>query len=229
MPKVGPAQGDQMTPNNPPRKIESKFDFSSRFHFKLVELVLLETRTHKRRTCLFDNETNFKALIVQAQAGDAKAYKELLNQLMMFLMNYLKRRIFETNDIEEVIQEILLALHKSMHTYDSKKSFMGWFMSIVEYKITDYIRFQQKMKANVDIEVLSKVFDTRLTDSDLRLDLEKAIASLNSKEKTILTELKVKGFSVSEVAKALNLSEANVKVIAHRAYLNLQKLLGAIS
>lgn len=171
-----------------------------------------------------DNEAVFKPLAIQAQSGDARAYHELLNGVHLFLKNYLKRRIFEKNDIEEVVQEVLLAVHRSLHTYDGQKLFMGWFMSIVEYKITDYIRSQQKRKGAVSLDVISEAFAE--ADADLRLDIENAINRLNPKEKNVLTELKLKGYSVHEVAKALQLSEANVKVIAHRAYTNLKQQFG---
>lgn len=174
-----------------------------------------------------DNETVFKPLAIAAQAGDTVAYRELLEGASSFLKNYLKRRIFEKNDIEEVIQEILLGVHRSLHTYDAGKPFMGWFMSIVEYKITDYIRSQQKRKSAVSLDVISGAFAA--ADSDLLMDIEKAIDRLSQKEKTVLTELKLKGYSVHEVAKTLKLSEANVKVIAHRAYVNLKQQFGGKS
>lgn len=175
---------------------------------------------------MLDNETQFKQVMIKAQAGDSGAYSELLLGLVSFLKNYLKRRIFDKNEIEEVIQEILLALHKSLHTYDSEKSFMSWLMSIVEYKIIDYIRALQKHKS-VNIESIPNIFASMNTDSDLKLDLEKAISGLSSREQNILTRLKVEGHSINEVAKQLKLSGANVKVIAHRAYLNLKKQFGA--
>lgn len=176
---------------------------------------------------LIDNESAFKQLTTMAQAGDSVAYRELLGGLYSFLRNYLKRRIFEQNEIEEVVQEVLMAVHKSLHTYDSQRPFMGWFMSIVEYKVTDYIRAQQKQKANVTLESIAEVLKSVAADSDLKLDIEKAISNLSHNEKSVLTELKLKGHSVMEVAKALKLSESNVKVIAHRAYVNLKKQFGA--
>ena len=65
-------------------------------------------------------ETVFTQLMINAQKGDATAYNELLLNLCSFLKNYLRKRIFEQSDIEEVIQEILMAVHKSLHTFDTK-------------------------------------------------------------------------------------------------------------
>lgn len=177
---------------------------------------------------MYDNETNFKDLMLKTQQGDSVSYRELMLSLSGFLKNYLRRRIFEKNDIEEVIQEILLALHKSKHTYDSEKPFMGWFMSVVEYKITDYIRSKQKQSTQQGLDSIAEFFQAAQIDSDLKLDIETAMQSLSQNEKTVITEMKIKGHSVSEVATALNLSEANVKVIAHRAFNQLKKNLGEL-
>lgn len=175
---------------------------------------------------LSDNETIFKQLITKAQIGDGAAYTELLQGLSSFLKNYLRKRIFDQNEIDEVIQETLVAVHRSLHTYDSEKNFMGWFLAIVEYKIIDYIRGLKKHTNSVDINSISNFLSVPNSDSNLKIDIEKAINSLSSREKNVLRLIKVDGQSISEVAKQLNLTEANVKVIAHRAYINLKTYLG---
>ena len=66
------------------------------------------------------------------------------------------------------------------------------------------------------------------SNSDLKLDIETALSKLSSKEKAILNLLKIEGQSAQHVAIELNLTESNVKIIAHRAYINLKKNLGAV-
>ncbi len=173
------------------------------------------------------NETVFKELVIKAQGGDSKAYNEFLTQISSFLKNYLRRRIFAQNEIEEVTQEILLAVHKSLHTFDSKKSFMGWFMSIAEYKIVDYIRATEKAMLSKNAQVFPHISYYLNSDSDSKVDIEKAFSKLNIKEKNVLTLLKIEGQSVDAVAKQLEMSESNVKVTAHRAYINFRKYLGS--
>jgi RNA polymerase sigma-70 factor, ECF subfamily len=175
---------------------------------------------------LSENETLFKQLIQKAQGGDGASYAELLQGLNSFLKNYLRKRIFDQNEIDEVTQEILLAVHKSLHTYDTKKSFMGWFLAIAEYKIVDYIRSLKKRSNTLDLNSVASFFAVSNSDSDLKLDVERAINNLSSREKDVLTLIKVDGQSINAVAKQLNLTEANVKVIAHRAYLNIKTYLG---
>lgn len=177
-------------------------------------------------TRLSENETVFKQLVSSAQSGNGLAYTELLQGLNSFLKNYLRRRVFDQNEIDEVIQEILVAVHKSLHTYDTEKPFMGWFLAITEYKVIDYIRSRKKHSGSIDLNSISNPFAVSNSDLDLKIDIERAINSLSSREKIVLTLIKVDGQSINEVAKQLNLTEANVKVIAHRAYLNIKTYLG---
>jgi RNA polymerase sigma factor (sigma-70 family) len=179
---------------------------------------------------LSGNETLFSALAVRAQKGEKTAYAELLTGLRSFLANYLRRKIFEPNEIDDITQEILMAVHKSIHTYDCQKSFMSWFVAITEYKVIDYIRSLKRRHGSIDFNTISNfVMSTQLESSDAKIDLEKAISQLNLNERNVLTLLKVDGMSVADVSEKLELTEANVKVIAHRAYIKIKTLLGAQS
>ena len=173
-------------------------------------------------TKLSDNETLFKLLMKKTQDGDGTSYTKLLEGLSIFLKHYLRKRIFDRNEIDEVTQEILLAVHKSLHTYDNTKSFMGWFLAITEYKIVDFVRSLKKRSKTLDLNSIASFFDVSNSDSDLKIDIEKAINNLSSREKDVLTLIKADGHSINEVAKQLNLSE----VIAHRAYINIKIYLG---
>lgn len=174
-----------------------------------------------------ENETVFKQLILQSQKGDRLAYTQLLQGLSSFLKNYLRKRIFDKNDIDEVIQEILMAVHKSIHTYNAEKAFMSWFLAIVEYKVIDYIRHLKNDLIDVDAKSTSDLAAVLKTDTDLRIDVEKAVNQLNQRERQVFTMVKINGLSISEVANELQISEANVKVIVHRANLNLKIMLGS--
>ncbi len=171
---------------------------------------------------LSENQT--KTLMVSAQAGDEAAYKQLLEQLYSFLTQYLKKKVFNKNEIEEVAQEILLAVHKARHTYDADKHFMGWFMAITDYKVIDYIRAK---KRNPKYTELDEVEDNikHAFALDTTYDFEKAFARLSDKERNVLRLMRIEGYQLRETALKLGLSESNVKVIAHRAYRSVQEFL----
>lgn len=115
------------------------------------------------------NETSFRELAIQSQDGGREAYALLLKNLNLFLKNYLRRRLFNQSEIDEVIQETLMAVHRSLHTYDKEKAFMAWLLAITEYKIVDYIRGGKKAVGfcffRIDRALLFRFF-TRLRSED---------------------------------------------------------------
>lgn len=175
------------------------------------------------------NEQHFSSLMVKAQSADQLAYQQLLEGLSMFLANYLKTKIFVPTAIEDVSQEILLAIHKSRHTYDPKRPFMKWFLTLTHYKIIDYIRVNSKTSKREIM--ISDEFILHNDPSLMLIEIENmslliaAINRLDIKSRSVIELHKLEGLKVSEVAHKLNLSESNVRVIAHRAYKQLAKIL----
>jgi RNA polymerase sigma-70 factor (ECF subfamily) len=174
---------------------------------------------------LSDNEALFRDLATKSQSGDKLSHGALLRELQKFLTNYLRKRIFKPDEREEVMQEILIATHKSIHTYNPEKPFMNWFLSIAEYKINDSLRLQYKRSIETSMdEVQEEITEFHLNHSTW--DLQIAFTKLNDKERDIIDLIKIEGLKVSEVAKKLDLTETNVKVMTHRTLKKLQILLG---
>lgn len=169
-------------------------------------------------------EKNLKSLMIAAQGGDERAYEQLLESLYSFLEKYLVKRIFNKTEIEEVSQEILIALHKAKHTYDSEKVFMSWFMAITEYKIIDFIRSKKNEHKSVELDAIAESLKYAFK-IDSTYDLERAFKKLNDKEQKVLQLLRIEGHDISEVAEKLSMSAGNVKVVAHRAYRTIQEYL----
>ena len=161
----------------------------------------------------------------EAQEGSSTSYDTLLSEVYMFLESYLNSKVYNKSQIDDVIQEILLAIHNSRHTFDNSKSFMSWMLAIAHYKVSDHLCFQFKQKTqeleesllDMSTDALSALIENQNTQL-----LYQAIDELDQKPRQIIKLLKIEGMKVSEVATELNLSESNVKVIAHRAYQGLE-------
>ena len=63
-------------------------------------------------------EALLRPLFAQALSGDKRAYEKLLNEIAGFARNYVRRRLASPTDHDDVVQEILLSVHKALHTYD---------------------------------------------------------------------------------------------------------------
>ena len=171
-------------------------------------------------------------LMLEAQGGNSTSYETLLSEVYVFLESYLNSKVYNKSQIDDVIQEIILAIHNSRHTFDSSKSFMSWLLAIAHYKVSDHLRFEFKQKTQeLEDSILDASSDalTTLIESQNAQLLHQAINELDQKPREIIKLLKIDGCKISEVSLQLNLSESNVKVIAHRAYQSLElKLRGKL-
>ena len=164
-------------------------------------------------------------LMKEAQAGNESSYQTLLTEVYMFLESYLNSKIFNKSQIDDVIQETLMAVHNSRATYDNSKSFMSWLLAITHYKVSDQLRVQFKQKTqeleDTHIDSNADTLNKLIEHENFQL-LNQALSELEEKPKQIVTLLKLEGLKISEVADRLKLTESNVKVIAHRAYQSLE-------
>jgi len=161
-----------------------------------------------------------------AQDGDKLAYNKLLSAIAPAIRRFVQGRIFNTDSIEDIVQEILLAIHKSRHTYDISQPFERWMYGVARYKMIDYLR---KMTRYTKKEILSDSYETFLpapsnsnTEGILSQDLEDALEQLSDKQRKIIRFMKIDGFSISETAEKMEMSESAVKVAAHRGYKKMQ-------
>ncbi|HET6970782.1 MAG TPA: sigma-70 family RNA polymerase sigma factor, partial [Phenylobacterium sp.] len=89
-----------------------------------------------------DLEPRLNALMRRAQAGEAAAWRELLSELAERLAVYFGRRLSQDHaaDLEDLVQETLLAIHRRRATYDPGQPFTAWAYAVARYKLIDYLR-----------------------------------------------------------------------------------------
>jgi RNA polymerase sigma-70 factor (ECF subfamily) len=88
-----------------------------------------------------DVESTLKPLWLRAQAGDETAYRQALGMLARRLRSYLRRRLSAFPDeVEDLVQETLLALHLQRGTYDPTLPVSAWAVAIARHKLVDLWR-----------------------------------------------------------------------------------------
>lgn len=127
------------------------------------------------------------------------------------------------NGQEDVLQEILLAIHVKRHTYDPRQFFLPWMYAIARYKLIDYLR-KNKVRAveSLDDE-LENIESLMAIDNTAEADIESLLAGLPEKQRVILELVKLQGLSVEEAAKKTGYSASDIKVTVHRAIKTLQE------
>ncbi len=160
-----------------------------------------------------------------AQQGDKKAYAALFRAITPLLKSFVSRRLSSMADADDVVQEILMSIHRAGHTYDTARPFKVWMFTIARYRLNDHLRKLYKKGAFPEISLDDMTHEISAADVTEQRDrheyLNRALSSLPEKQKKIVTLMKIEGYSATETAQAMKMSVSAVKVAAHRAYKSL--------
>ncbi|MGH8790928.1 MAG: sigma-70 family RNA polymerase sigma factor [Cupriavidus necator] len=173
----------------------------------------------QRDTRAADSEGRLKTLLVQGLAGDAAAYHGFLKELSAYLRGFFRKRLFRWPDeVEDLVQETLLAVHNQRHTYRPDQPLTAWVHAIARYKLVDMLRSRASREALSDpLDDELEVFASSDTDAaDARRDLGRLLAGLPDRQRLPIVHVKLEGLSVVEAAQMTGMSESAVKVGVHR-------------
>jgi len=176
-----------------------------------------------------DIESQWSDWMRKAQGGDSDAYEMLLLNISPFLERFIRKRIFDKNSIEDILQETLLGIHKARATFNSEKAFGPWMYAIARYKMLDFIRKKSrrdlKEVGGLAIESLGHAELNPNSEASISENLQTALEILPEKQKLVVQKLKLEEKSIKEISAELKMSESAVKVTAHRAYKKLLKVM----
>jgi RNA polymerase sigma-70 factor (ECF subfamily) len=166
-----------------------------------------------------DVEAELHDLFVRGQAGDAAAYHAFLRRLGAHLRAYLGRRLFGWPDeVEDLVQECLLAMHNHRHTYQPEQPLTAWVHAIARHKLVDLLRAKASREALHDpLDDDLPVFAASQEEAgDARRDLAGLLETLPDRHRLPIVHVKLEGRSVAETAQLTGMSESAVKVGIHR-------------
>ena len=84
-----------------------------------------------------DKTENLEALMKLSLDGNQQAYAALLQCTARFLKPYLSRRLNAASEVDDVLQEILISIHKARHTYDGNRPYKPWAFAIAKFRLQD--------------------------------------------------------------------------------------------
>jgi RNA polymerase sigma factor (sigma-70 family) len=168
-----------------------------------------------------EREEEWALLMRGAIAGDSAAYHRFLLAVAPFLRATARRQFARVGapggDHEDIVQEVLLAIHLKRHTWDPSRAIGPWVAAITRNKAIDMLR-RRGRQTEIPIEDVIEQLPAEPTGGgeDAR-DVERMLAMLNPRQRDIIRSVSVNGASIREVADRLEMSEGAVRVALHRA------------
>jgi RNA polymerase sigma-70 factor, ECF subfamily len=161
-------------------------------------------------------------LMVGAQAGDKEAFRALVNEIGPAITNFVRRRIVDPVELEDICQEILLEIYESRHTFDAKRPLEPWLFAIARYTVINHHRRHRLRAGHQDL--VEAVPDTAgENQGNILTRLRQALSQRPPSQREALMMTKIEGMSLEESSRRASTSIANMKVRVHRAAAYLKK------
>lgn len=172
------------------------------------------------------DEIELSKLMRQAQKGDGESYRQVLSRvrdlLSKYIQNSLRRfRISGEDAAEDVLQEVLLAIHQKRETYNPDQFFLPWMYAIARYKVIDHLRQGKHLRNTVSLDDELENVEMLMT-LDSALDADQLLGLLPEKQREVLQLVKIEGLSMEEASRKTGYSVSDIKVTVHRAIKSLQ-------
>lgn len=163
-----------------------------------------------------------------AQDGDREAYDRLLRSLLPLLRGYVRRRVGDPSAIEDLMQDVLLSIHRARHTYRPERAFGPWWRTVARNATIDYYRRRgRRVGRELSLEGIDLPDESAppVESEELSPAMSSALASLPDNQRQAVELIHVKGFSVAEAADRAGVTPGALKVRAHRGYRAMRRKL----
>ncbi len=135
------------------------------------------------------------------------------------LQAYITFLVGNTNDAEDILQNVNLALWRESSVYDLDRPFLAWAKTIAWYQVKTFRTLQKRDRLVFDEELLARVAEAADEESDLtrRLEaLETCYESLARSQKMLLSARYFKKTAVCAIARRLRCSATSVTMLLFR-------------
>ena len=170
-------------------------------------------------------DRSWSALMIAAQAGDSAAYEELLRECVPYIKNVARRRNIAGDRTDDVVQDVLLTIHRARHTYDPSRSFTAWLRVITDRRAIDLVRRtlrQERREVHAPFAFENHADETAdpargIAHADETTTVSRVLEALPMKQREALQYLVLEEHSLADTAALTQRSKVSLKVNLHRA------------
>lgn len=162
------------------------------------------------------SEDQLRIMMIGGLDGDADAYATLLGALVPLLRSFFGRRLRGAeDDIEDLVQDTLIAVHTRRATYDRDRPFTAWAYAVARHKMIDHFR---RMRHHAPVEGLEEILVAEGFEDACaaRMDIDRLLDGISPKQASAIRGTRIDGLSTTEAAALLDISESDVKISVHR-------------
>jgi len=173
------------------------------------------------------DEGELKRLMIAGLAGDSAAHRAFLAQAAMVLRAYLRSRLRGApDDVEDIVQETLIAVHTKRDSYDPTLPVSAWIFAIAKYRMIDHVRRLKRRGVSVDLDDAAGDLsvESGAEAGSARQDVARLLEKLPAKQQAAIRLVKLQDKSVREAAAETGLTESDIKISIHRGLKTLMKV-----
>ncbi|HEX8059185.1 MAG TPA: sigma-70 family RNA polymerase sigma factor [Novosphingobium sp.] len=160
--------------------------------------------------------------MLAAQNGNGGAYRRLLGEISGWLHRYFQRRL-PPGDVDDAVQETLLAIHRRRHTFDPHYGFGPWLAAIAKRKWIDQLRMLgRRPTEELSNDLAEGDHEASVTSASV---LRSLLQELRPAQAQAILLVKVQGYSIEEASRETGLSVSAVKMNIHRGLARLTAFL----
>lgn len=169
---------------------------------------------------MIGRETQWADWMRAANKGDAAAYDRFLRDAAQALRGLVRRGLARVganaSETEDVVQDILIAVHMKRHTWDQTRPIGPWISGIARYKIIDAMR-RRGFRTELPIEDFADILPAESgPEPAAARDVTRSLDALPDGQRKVVQSIAIDGISIADTARNLDMSEGAVRVSLHR-------------
>lgn len=158
-------------------------------------------------------------LIARSRKGDRKAYREFLAEAAIVVRRQLARKIGGDGELEDIVQEVLIACHEKHHTLDPGRPVGPWLRAIAGYKLIDFWRKRGRSP------IVFEDADFAVEEDGLAdMDVAALLCELPQAQADAIRMTQIEGLTGEEASQRAGIGLSAMKLRVHRGMNRLKEI-----